>query len=236
MQKAPDSLVKFILINEICDQVVTALVAVASDLKRVQHDVTNGGHELVPTLRKGLRSGWMCSVCRLTTSDPSYVRSQICRGKPLRPVHGDGHTAIQSGTVTWCSTCGSYDETKARALAEKCSGPPIKQPGGGGRWGQLQKLLRGRHPKTGLPLEPVKNAGVNDGRRGSGTYSSLDRASQETQLTEDGFRPYVLKPPAPARVRSGEPASVLMAKRLERIRARESRQLEETPNGARSAG
>ena len=63
-------------------------------------DAKNGGHDLMPTLKKGLRSGWMCTVCRMTTSNARVARTQVCRGQPLRLLQGDEHTTVQSGMVT----------------------------------------------------------------------------------------------------------------------------------------
>ena len=190
----------------------------------------------MPTHKKGIRSGWLCTICRVSTSNVCVASTRLCLGRLLKQLQGEEHTVVRSGTVFWCNHCGAYAESKTRALGTKCSGPPAKHPKGGGRWGQLQKLVKGRHPKTGLPLEPTKTAGVSVDRRGSGAYSTLDRAVKETQLVEEGFRPYELALLAPARAKGGVPASVLMAQRLDRIRARVSLQLKETPNGAMSAG
>ena len=197
---------------------------------------SNGGHNFVPTHKKGVRSGWLCTICRISTSNARIASTRLCLGRPSKQMQGEEHTIVQSGTVFWCYRCGAYAESKTRALGTNCKGPPAKHPKGGGRWGQLQKLIKGRHPKTGLPLEPIETAGVSVDRRGSGTYSTLDRAVKETQSIEEGFRPYVPVPPVPGKVKSGVPASVLMAQRLDRIRARESQQLKEAPSGARSAG
>ena len=204
-------------------------------MKEATHP-SNGGHNFVPTHKKGVRSGWLCTVCRVSTANAHAVSTRSCPGRPLKQLEGEEHVIVQSGTVSWCSRCGAYAESKARALTAKCNGPPTKQPKGGGRWGQLQKLLKGKHPKTGMLMEPAATAGVSVDRRGTGTYSTLDRAGKETQLVEEGFRPYEPAPPPPAKAMSGVPASVLMAQRLERIRARQSLQLKEAHKGATSAG
>lgn len=67
---------------------------------------------------------------------------------------GSGHAVVLSGEVAWCTECGNYADAKAVGLSRPCRGPPdrLKQ---GGMAGQLKKLLRGYHPRTGAQMPPA---------------------------------------------------------------------------------
>ena len=68
----------------------------------------------------------------------------------------DEHVRMVSGTIAWCHRCGAYAEVKAKGLLTSCEGPPVKLPQGGGQYGQLQKFLAGKHPKTREQLPQMR--------------------------------------------------------------------------------
>ena len=64
------------------------------------------------------------------------------------------HKRMISGEVIWCRACGCYGDTCVKGLAGACLGKP-NGTSGGGRYGQLNCLRTGRHPKTRQPLLPA---------------------------------------------------------------------------------
>ena len=50
--------------------------------------------------------------------------------------------------MAWCTECGSYADAKAKGLSRPCKGAPDNRLHGG-MAGQLRKLYRGQHPRTG---------------------------------------------------------------------------------------
>jgi hypothetical protein len=64
---------------------------------------------------------------------------------------GPGHHRMLAGDVVWCLRCGCYGGVRARGLAGVCLGKPTDRSGGG-RAGQLNCLLAGKHPRTRKPM------------------------------------------------------------------------------------
>ena len=74
-----------------------------------------------------------------------------------------GHTRVYSGEVVWCSTCGAYADKKAHGMQTICKGAPVREEENGkykygGMWGQLRKLMRRIHPKTGEVMEEHRHS------------------------------------------------------------------------------
>ena len=111
----------------------------------------------------------------------------------LRAAAGEGkrHDIVMSGAITWCHTCGAYADAKAKGLNFVCKVPPSKLPQGGGPYGQLQKLLAGRRPKTQEQLPPMQRADGSEWLSGNGRYANL-RSSGVATTIEPGF--YVYEP------------------------------------------
>ena len=104
----------------------------------------------------------------------SEAASRACTGVAF----GNGHSIVLSGELTWCTDCGHYADAKAVGLSLPCKGPP-NMKNYGGMAGQLRKLQRGRHPRTGMLLPPpVDESGMEwtpgpSHVQGSGTYANL---------------------------------------------------------------
>ena len=77
----------------------------------------------------------------------------------------DGHSRVHSGGVVWCSSCGAYADKKAQGMGAVCKGAPTRGRSYGGMLGQLHKLMRGCHPKTGEMMDSHTNP---DGPPGTG--------------------------------------------------------------------
>ena len=70
----------------------------------------------------------------------------------------DGRTRVYSGEVVWCSTCGAYADKKAHGMQTIFKGAPVREEVDGkykygGMWGQLRKLMRRIHPRTGEAMQ-----------------------------------------------------------------------------------
>lgn len=127
-----------------------------------------GGHRLA-RVEAGTKSVWRCTACRVSSAAWSKIAGQRCQGSAVHRwahqasmwadsgvVQGGGHTRVMSGDVIWCTTCGAYADTKAVGLSKPCKGPPIRAAlSYGGAWGQLRKLHRGVHPRTGCTMPPT---------------------------------------------------------------------------------
>ncbi len=106
-----------------------------------------------------------CVCCRRYSSKvPQFVRAR-CPGSAatrwadraeadaqLGIEAGGGHHRLMSGSVVWCSRCGSYATSLARGLTRACRGPPPLGGNSGGRLWQLRRLKKGFHPVTGARL------------------------------------------------------------------------------------
>ena len=145
-----------------------------------------GGHTVV---RATGCKGWICSVCRVTSSVKAKLETQSCNkaGKTWGAADGRQHSVRKSGLITWCGTCGAWAETRARRLTAACLGPPSLSTGGGRR-AQLNKLRAGLHP---VSLCRLPEALWPNGTPviGNGKYARL-RASGEQEKPE-GFKLYV---------------------------------------------
>ena len=178
-----------------------------------------GGHTI-----ELARSGhcWLCTWCKIRSTSRVKLATSKCSGngtKPLttiaatmaaRPV-GDGrrHILVESGTVQWCDTCGTYAESRtSRRMAGICRGPPPAAAGKGGMRQQLMALRAGRHPVTGMILPVPCNSHA---ALGSGTYSQL----KPRPSGDDSFVPYV-----PRDVVVPEPSGVSAEKKRWLMRGR----------------
>ena len=133
------------------------------------------------------------------------------------------HCLVFCGTLMWCHQCGACAEDKAKGLGRICNGPPVKERHWGGMRGQLNKLLLGKHLKTGELLPQAQNADGSVWKRGSGAYGRLTSASKEVQPPAlQGFIRYEPAIATVARPKVGVPASVNMQERLERIKLKEA--------------
>ena len=115
-----------------------------------------GGHDLSRTC-----DGWRCSVCRGSSGSWRQFSAQRCvdsaalrwarraqedsQGSTER---GGGHNRYMSDSVLWCARCGCYAERFAVGLAKECLGRPSCD----GKAFQLRRLLKGRHPASGVPF------------------------------------------------------------------------------------
>ena len=207
---------------------------------RFERPVALGGHVLEQTC-PGSRMGWRCSVCKCTSASRAKLAEKRCSGSAvvrwaeksaalfeLGTEIGPGHLKLLSSNVLWCGTCGAYADTKARGMATPCKGAPKRGKHYGGAWGQLQKLLRGRHPRTGVALQSPT---LEDGTpwQPTGVYARRDGHDETFRedffggLVSDGFVPYIpAPPPPPPRPREGKTAKEKMAERLLRVRAKEA--------------
>ena len=93
----------------------------------------------------------------MSTSDELASIAAVAAKKDL-----DGHTRVYSGKVVWSSTCGAYADKKAHDMQYVCKGAPKREEEEGkfkygGMWGQLRKLMRRVHPKTGGIMEEHRN-------------------------------------------------------------------------------
>ena len=125
--------------------------------------VSLGGHAISPVDGRVDGRVW-CSVCRATSSKPRFCMSR-CTGsaaakwaeaarKMANSGSADGgrHTRMISGSIIWCSTCGSYADLRVSGLTEACLGKHTGPWLGGGKVGQLKALLKNIHPRNGTQL------------------------------------------------------------------------------------
>ena len=183
---------------------------------RFERPVALGGHILEQTC-PGKRMGWRCSTCKCTSASRAKLAEQRCSGSAVvkwsqkaaslfesGSVIDPGHLKLLSGDILWCGTCGAYADTKARGMAGPCKGVPRRGEHYGGAWGQLRKLMRGCHPRTGEALPtptqedgtPWQPSGVYARRDGQAETESLESEFFGGYVTE-GFVPYVPAPPRP---------------------------------------
>ena len=127
------------------------------------------------TQLSGMRSGWRCRICRCMSSTRAKLEDKKCHGAAASkweelaataaaaaPKDSDGHTRVYSGEVVLCSTCGAYADKKAHGMKGVCKGAPKREEEDGkhkygGMWGQLRKLMRRVHRKTGHTMEEHRN-------------------------------------------------------------------------------
>ena len=173
-----------------------------------------GEHVLQPVASG---KGWFCTVCKararqkanLSASKCSKVTTKAWAGTssskgPMKPTGlttvspnwgtglggGKKHEIAKSGTITWCTSCGCFAETRANGLGGICKGPPARvswSKGTGGRQSQLDRLRAGQHPVTRMPL-PV--AVRLDGSTLSG-YGGYHLLKVRHAITDSKFSPYV---------------------------------------------
>ena len=137
------------------------------------------------------------------------------------------HDTVDSGPTLWCVKCGAYAEDKAVKLTGECRGRPKRESGKskwGGAWGQLNKLLNGKHPRTNEELPPPKRHDGTPWVPGKGKYLELKGA--ECEVTDDKFYRYV---PEVLKVRQpivtpaeGKHVQEKQQRMLERVRKREA--------------
>ena len=165
---------------------------------------------------------WLCTRCEPRSTSWVNLATSKCSGtgaKPLttiaatmvgRPVEGGRrHSLIESGTVQWCDTCGTYAESRtSQRMVNVCPGPPPAAAGKGGMRQQLMALKAGRHPVTGMMLPVPSNS---DAALGSGTYTQL----KPRPSGDDSFSPYV-----PREVVVPEPSGVSAEKKRWLMRGR----------------
>jgi hypothetical protein len=159
-------------------------------LKVFARPVACGGHVLVQET-KGERKGWKCATCKRGSATWRAIAGERCGGSAAvrwaekaqlladRGISvGGGHARMLSGEVIWCSICGCYADGKAIGLAAPCTGPPAKN-GYGGMWGQLRKLRNGKHPRSGLALQPpvCERAGSLAAFSGAAASSTVPHSS-----------------------------------------------------------
>ena len=178
-----------------------------------------GGHTIELAL-----SGhcWLCTRCKTRSTSWVNLATSKCSGagaKPLttiaatmdcNPVVGDRrHILIESGTVQWCDTCGTYAESRtSQRMMNVCPGPPPAAARKGGMRQQLMALKAGRHPVTGIRLPaPSSNSAL-----GSGTYALL-KPSPSVDSSFVPYEPLVEKMASPSGI-SAERKRWLMKGRL----------------------
>ena len=141
---------------------------------------------------------------------------------------------LKSGSVVWCTICGSYAESKAVGLHFACTGPPVRTFGTGGRYAQLHRLRASRHPVTGAIIPAATEL---DG-------TPVVRSQGYARLTGEGFagvdRGFIPYGPAeqlvrhPVEARDVKSAKQKAAERLAMVRAR-SDQARRAKRAARKA-
>ena len=134
------------------------------------------------------------------------------------------HETVWSDDTLWCTVCGAYADTKAVRIDGECRGRPPKRSGNyGGSWGQLRKLMRGRHPRTNVELPPPKRQDGSLWTPGSGKYGRLKGDENAEAVADNGFYTYV--PEAPkvhAQPTREKTVAQLSAERLDRVRKRQA--------------
>ena len=145
----------------------------------------------------GMRSGWRCKVCRCMSSTKAKLDERKCNGsvakkwETLAAVAAakaekdtDGHTRVHSGEVVWCSTCGAYADKKAHGMQAVCKGAPERGTQYGGMWGQLRKLMRRIHPKTGENMQEHCNHDGSPWGPGLKPYANLKVPEKPRRLLQ----------------------------------------------------
>ena len=130
-------------------------------------------------------------MCKCPLASNAKLFSQKCEGPALKKCqklsdraaeradrHSDGHSRVYTGDVVWCCTGGSYADKKANGMGTVCKGAPARGRTYGGMWGQLHKLMRGCHPKTGEDMDNHTNVDGTPWRPGKGTYANLKKEGQ----------------------------------------------------------
>ena len=131
---------------------------------------------------------------------------------------GCGHRQVLSGSFLWCTECGSYADAKAVGLAKPCKGSP--KCCNGGLWGQLRKLRRGVHPRTGEEMpQPIDEQGklVEFKPVSTGIYANLAANRNLAGLPSPSASVHSAHAVTHA---AGSDAKQKMADRLVRIRAK----------------
>ena len=163
----------------------------------------------------------MCTVCKERSTSYLKLATARCSGECTKKVRASqrGHTVLRSGTVLWCSVCGSFAESRAERLLKQCMGPPPVQLGSGGLRAQLTKLRAALHPVTGARLPQAVRL---DGSavEGNGKYARLSA----TGCTDDHFHPYVPQTFTEPRPRGGATAANKRRLLLGRVRMRQGQE------------
>ena len=159
----------------------------------------------------GIRSGWRCRICRCMSSTKAKLDEKKCKGAAANKWEElaataaavakkgtDGHTRAYSGEVVWCSTCGAYADKKAHGVQDGCKEAPKREEEDGkykygGMWGQLRKLMRRVHPKTGEVMEEHRNKDGSLWEPSLRLYSNL-KPPTNPQPPFEGFYTYVFEP------------------------------------------
>ena len=166
---------------------------------------------------------WLCTRCKVRSTSRAKLAASRCSGNgtKLRDTiaetmadrtasEGRRHVLVDSGTVQWCDTCGTYSESRtSRRMVNVCPGPPPASSGKGGMRQQLMALKAGRHPVTGLRVPTHTSSNV---ALGSGHYARL----KPSPSGDESFVPYVPRDvmvPSPSGV-SAERKRWLMRGRL----------------------
>ena len=129
--------------------------------------------EVIPAAKGGRLIGmalsgrcWLCTKCKARSASRAKLAATRCGGSGTKlrdatavlgppPEVGRRHVLVESGTMQWCDTCGTYSESRtSRRMVNVCPGPPPVSAGRGGMRQQLMALKAGRHPVTGLRLPP----------------------------------------------------------------------------------
>lgn len=132
-------------------------------IRKDDRPVQLGGHTLQPT-GAGLRTAWRCSCCKPSSASWPKLAQQMCKGSAVSRwadeaarrasagvAIGNGHSTVLSGELAWCIECGNYANVKSFGPSKPCKGAPNMRSNGG-MAGQLKKLQRGRHLRTGTLL------------------------------------------------------------------------------------
>ena len=107
---------------------------------------------------------WRCGGCKKWARSKLKLCSSPCNNNKEQAWIAGGkvkakasrHNLCKSGTVLWCSRCGSFAESRAVGLYGECV-PPVRTRTTGGKWSQLQRLRAGRHPVHRTILPPATN-------------------------------------------------------------------------------
>ena len=174
-----------------------------------------GGYRLVKIERPGVRNKWRCQVCKVKSASHTKLACQSCKGDPkiewarraaeakvieerpqsMKRDRGDDgghvvarpHDPVWSDATLWCTVCGAYAETKAVKMGGECKGRPKRSGNYGGAWGQLRKLMHGKHPRTNAELPPPKRQDGSLWTPGSGKYENLKLDESTAAVVSSGF-------------------------------------------------
>ena len=94
--------------------------------------------------------------------------------------------------------CGAYADKKAHGMKGVCKGAPKREEEGGkqrygGMWGQLRKLMRRVHPKTGQTMEEHLNKDSSHWGASLRLYSNF-KPPLDPQPMPESFYVYVPEP------------------------------------------